>query len=287
MKRPGVVAVTRPYHGLGNRVRVVLSAQLLAEQTGRSFAYVWPTGRPFGARMDQLWHTDRQRISRARSILLSRAHPYRDAGLEWIPEAADDDLWQIRTSQPLALPEGIDAWHPLLRELRPVPDVADRVHRVFDDRFRGAPYVGVMVRTHAVSHENTLRESPIEWYLDRLSEIRREHGPVPFFVSADTVAAQERIQAAFPGTVGLGDKGAYNSLGALRLSLVDLYLLASSAHIVGPHYSSFPELALYLAGPAIRLETSRSPEDTRLRATDELTHVEDPTRPSERKRAKP
>lgn len=282
MRRPGIVAVTKPYHGLGNRVRVVLSSQVLAASTGRAFSYVWPTGRPFGARLDQLWHTDLTALSPLRSRLLSLRHPYRDAGLEWMPEAAGDDLWQIRTSQPLALPEGPDAWHPLLRALRPVDEVASHVNRVFDEHFRGAPYVGVMVRTHAISHENTLRESPLEWYLDRLSEIRRDHGPIPFFVSADTVEAQDRLVAAFPGTVGLGDKGPYNSLQALRLSLADLYLLAGSTHIVGPHYSSFPELALYLAGPSIRLETSMTPASTRLTATERLTRVDDPTRPAER-----
>src|SRR4029453_4160491 len=50
-----VVGVTGRYHGLGNRMRVVLGAQALARFEGRSFRYVWPTGRGFGARLDALW----------------------------------------------------------------------------------------------------------------------------------------------------------------------------------------------------------------------------------------
>ncbi|MFT3877011.1 MAG: hypothetical protein QM708_11410 [Propioniciclava sp.] len=271
--------VTRPYHGLGNRIRVVLSGQLLAERHGRSFAYVWPTGRHFGARLDQLWQVDERRISPARSWLLARRHPYRDASLDWLPTATSDNLWQIRTSQPIAFPEGIDEWHPLLRGLVPVPEIQERIMAVFDEHLRGRPYVGVMVRTHSVSHENTLKDSPLEWYLERLAQIRREHGDIPFYVSADTVAGEAAVREAFPGSVGLGDKGAYNSLQALQASLVDLYLLASSAHIIGPHYSSFPELASYLAEPAIRLETSQSPEGSRLEVGDQLTVVSDPLRP--------
>ena len=37
--------------------------------------------------------------------------------------------------------------------------------------------------------------------------------------------------------------------------MADLYLLAASTYMIGAHYSSFPELAQRLAGPALPLET--------------------------------
>ena len=127
----------------------------------------------------------------------------------------------------------------------------------------GEPYIGVMVRAHAVSNSETLQFSPLEWYIDRMRELRSDHPGIRFFLSADTMDAQAEVIAAIPGTVALEDKGGYNTKAALVSSVVDLYLLAGSAHLVAPHYSSFPEVAQKLAGPALRLETSMTGPETR------------------------
>jgi hypothetical protein len=52
----------------------------------------------------------------------------------------------------------------------------------------------------------------------------------------------------------------------LQAAVADLYLLAGSCHILGPHYSSFPELARHLSDDAIALETSTSAPETRFEA---------------------
>ena len=70
-----VVAVTGPYHGLGNRMRVVLGAQALARLEGRSFRYVWPIGRGFGARLDELWEFHARRWPTALSRALRAVLP--------------------------------------------------------------------------------------------------------------------------------------------------------------------------------------------------------------------
>lgn len=277
-----IVAVPRLHHGLGNRIRVVLSAQDLAESTGREFAYVWPTGAPFGADLEDLWQVDMLRISLLRSRMHSLRHPYRDASEEWREEAANDSIWQIRTSQPISIHGAVDTWHHRLRALRPSSQVEDRVTAIFDERLRGAPYLGVMVRSHAVSHENTLRESPMEWYLDRIADIRRRRPDIDLFVSADTPEAFDHVVSSFPRAYGVREKGAYNSRAALIAAVADLYLLAGSTHILGPHYSSFPELAQYLAGPEVALETSMSAPETSFESMHALSMVDDPMRPSQR-----
>lgn len=277
-----IIAVPRLHHGLGNRVRLVLSAQDFAESVGRDFAYVWPTGRPFGARLDELWTTNLTEVSALRSRILALRHPYRDAGLGWVDAAAGEQTWQIRSSQPVLTERGPEAWQERLRALSPAAPIAAKVRGVFDERYRGKAYLGVMIRSHAVSHENTLRESPMEWYLDRIAEIRHQHPQMPIYISADTPAAQDEVTRRFPDSFGLGDKGPYNSRQALQASVVDLYLLASSTHLLAPHYSSFPELAQYLAGGAIRMETSMTGAESRFPEDAPLTMVADPTRPSSR-----
>lgn len=275
-----VVAHTKKHHGLGNRVRAVLGARVLARYEGRRFAYVWRVGDAFGARFDELWEVSDRTVPWAFSRALALRYPFRDNDARrWVNDAARAErVWQIRTPHALALPEGMPDWTEDLRSLRPAWEVEQRVERFHAAHLSGGAYVGVMVRTHKFSHAETLMASPVEWYVERLSDIRRRHPGLTFFVSSDTPEALRLLQHAVPGCVGLTDKGEYNSRQALQSAVVDLYLLAGSAHVIGPHYSSFTELAQNLGGPGLRLETSRTPPDSALESGP-LTQASRPVSP--------
>ncbi|WP_374311550.1 hypothetical protein [Microbacterium sp.] len=282
MSNGTVIAVTRKRHGLGNRLRVTLGGLSLARFSDRDFAFVWPTGPDFGADFDELWQFGRKRISTLRSRLLTLRHPYRRHDLEWLDAAREDRVWQIRTAHALHLPAGARSWGEELQELAPVPEIAGRVSSFYSRHLADTPYVGVMVRAHAVSNTETLKHSPVSWYIKRMRQVAAEHPGVRFFLSADTDQAQQEVIDAVPGTVALGDKGGYNTKAALISSVVDLYLLASSTHLLAPHYSSFPEIAQQLAGPSLRLETSMTEAHTQFGPEDRLSVVVDPLRPSVR-----
>jgi hypothetical protein len=259
-------------------MRVVLGAQALARFEGRSFRYVWPTGREFGARLDELWEFHARRWPVALSRALEPSYPYRDAGLGWIGEKAREErVWQIRTPHALALPAGAPSWQASLRTLQPVERIRRRILEL-SAASADRPYLGVMIRAHSVSHDETLRESPVEWYLDRIEEIRSERPELGLYVSADTDDAFVRVARQFPDCVGQTDKGAYNGRPALQAAVADLYLLAGSCHILGPHYSSFPELARYLSACTVALETSTSAPETRFEVQGDPT-VGTPLRP--------
>ncbi|MET0819342.1 MAG: hypothetical protein ABWY58_00130 [Aeromicrobium sp.] len=274
-----VIAAVRKHHGLGNRVRVVLGTRSLARSTGRAFRYAWPVNDAFGARLDELWEIDDATIHPAVSRALTVRYPYRDESLSWLDDAKDDRIWQIRTAHALHLPAAATPWDEELRDLRPVAEIRDRVRAFHDQHLAGSAYVGVMIRAHHVSHDETLKESPLTWYLDRLRTIHEQRPDLRFFVSADTPEAQQAVHAAIPGCVSLTDKGAYNSLDGLTSAVVDLYLMASSAHLLGAHLSSFPELGQRLAGPALALETSRSDPRSVFDPHGDLTVAPDPTLP--------
>ena len=252
-------------------MRVVLGAQALARFEGRSFRYVWPTGRGFGARLDELWEFHARRWPAPLSRALTPFFPYRDARLVWIDDAARRErVWQIRTPHALGLPPGAPSWQASLRALQPVEGIRRRILEL-SAASADRPYLGVMIRAHSVAHDATLRESPVEWYLDRIEEIRSERPELGLYVAADTDAAFVRVARRFPDCVGQTDKGEYNSRPALRAAVADLYLLAGSCHILGPHYSSFPELARFLSGDTVALETSTSAPSTRFEAQGEPT----------------
>lgn len=277
-----LIVAAGKYHGLGNRVRAVLGSEVLSRLENRTFAYAWPTGPAFGAAFDELWEYDRARVPAVMSRVLAWRAPYRDGRLGWLDESARrEKIWQIRTPHALSLPIPT-AWEDELRSLRPVSEVRQRVTGVFDESFSQRPFVGVMVRAHAHSHEATRLHSPVEWYLTRMAAIRRDWPEVGFFISADTEEALHQLQRSFPDSVSQPEKGAYNSKGALVASVADLYLLASSSHILAPHFSSFPEIAQSLAGSrGARLETSQN--DVSLPSRIDLTRVADPFVPSLRR----
>jgi hypothetical protein len=278
--RKSLVAYNGYDSGLGNRVRVVLGARSLARLENRDFFYVWPTGKLFGPKMSDLWHFSGHRISRATSRLLARRWPYVDEKLDWIDDAKRREwLWQIRTGSPLQLPAEAASWTEEFRGLRPVAAIADRVTAFYDENLRGRTTVGVQIRAHAVSHAKTREASPVEWYLTRMKEIRDAVPDVHFFISCDVPDVTARVLAELPNSVAIVEKGGYNTVEGVRSAVCDLYLLASTQYLVGPHWSSFIHLAEYLSNDLLVLETSVTGPPTEFAL---LPPVADPLQPYRR-----
>ncbi|WP_147680599.1 hypothetical protein [Actinomyces ruminicola] len=278
---PALLIYTGRKDGLGNRVRALLSAKALAEREGRELFYVWGTDRYFGPAMDELWHFDAgRRMPRWASRVVSLRYRFYGPGPTAITESMRrKHLWQIRSGgQPVTWDDDIRPWAEDFRALTPVGEIAERVNRVFDDSLRGQRYVGVQVRSHTVSHAKTLQSSPVEWFEQRMRAVRERFPDVRFYLSCDTVAAQERLMSRFEGCVALHDKGGYNTTEGVRSAIVDLYLLASSQHFIAPAYSSFPEMAIHLAGRAMSFERPGQPFVGELRLNAGL--VDDPLRPA-------
>ena len=260
LTRPTLIAYNGYSSGLGNRVRVVLGCQSLAELEGRDFRFVWPTGKLFEPRFSDLWHVEERLVSRATSRMLAYAFPYVDESLTWLTDQKRTErIWQIRTGSPIRLPDTAEPWPERLRRLEPVESIAERVNHYRREFLGDEPYVGVMIRSHTVSHSATRDASPVSWFVERMSYIRSQDPSVRFFVSCDVQEVQDSILARFPGCAAQRDKGPYNSAQAVRAAVVDLYLLAGAGFLLGPHYSSFIHLAEHLAGNRIAMETSMSP----------------------------
>ena len=278
MRRRLIVA-SRPLHGLGNRVRVVLSGQALAYATNRSFDYHWPVGTAFGARLTDLWDFQ-DSISAASNLALRVLAPYRDAtALVRDPDADRRPLWHIRSGNALPLPDGAPDWHAALAALTLQADLTATVRSLHGREFGSRPYVGVMVRTHETAHDQTKLHSPLSWYVRRMQELREELDGIEFYLSCDTAQAQTELKRLFPGSASLRKSGAYNSRQAIGEAVIDLYLLASSCHILGPHYSSFPELAHFLTLGQVPLETSVGDSYARVRPPVTLSVAVDPVVP--------
>jgi hypothetical protein len=249
VSRPALIAENIAQAGLGNRIRFTLSAQAIAEAEGRHFYYVWPTGPDFEPAFTDLWAYDQAELPArvVRSTLTEK---------DDLVALRKRDLWTVRSASELRGVSSARSWEDAFRALAPVAEVADRV-----GRFRAAnlpgPYVGVQVRASERTHAKTLAASPVSWFIGRMREMLEVDPHTRFFLSCDSGTAQEAIRNEFPSAVALEEKGGYNTAEGVRASVVDLYLLAGSTHLLGPYWSSFVDLAWVLSGKAQPLETSR------------------------------
>lgn len=256
-----IIAYNGADAGLGNRVRVTIGAANLADSENRSFYYVWPRSEKFQPAFDELWDWERGRVvSRAFSRGLAKATGYYNAELTDIRKDADRRVWQIRTGAQLQVPDDVTPWYETFRTLTPSPAIQSLVTGTFDASLRGRAFVGVQVRAHAVSHHITKESSPLEWYTNRMDEFVREHGEVAFYISCDVPEVKRDLLAKYPGSVALETNAPYNSTEAVQYAVADLYLLASSNRILGPHYSSFVEMAEFLSHPDVETEKPSKPE---------------------------
>lgn len=274
-----LIVASKPLHGLGNRVRLVLSGDALATATDRRFDYYWPVGPGFGARFTELW-SFQESIPAAVDVALRVIAPFRDPSqLVDDPAAARLRIWHLRSGSALPLPPAAPDWRQAFAGLPLKPDLADAVRELHAAEFGDQPYVGVMVRTHPNAHELTKQHSPLSWYVDRMRELQSELGDIRFYLSCDTSAADAELRTLFRSATSLPKSGSYNSAQAIRESVVDLYLLAASCHILGPHHSSFPELAHFLTLGQVPLETSVGESFARIRPDVSPTIAPDPVNP--------
>lgn len=275
-----VIVYNARSNGLGNRLRVTLGALELARSRGRRLGVVWPTTELFRPRFGDLFMgKDWLSVPLLGSQALATVFPFRDEHLQDLDRIASrSSVWQIRTGAILELPDDVPSWEDGLRRLEPIPLIAESVSRLHGE-FSGDPYLGVQIRANVVSHQKTLRASPVEWFTKRLDAIRMQNPDLRFYFSCDVAGIQQDMVERYPGSVALNEKGAYNSTAAVQAAVVDMYLLASSGYILGPAYSSFVELAVRLSGHAVPFENSLKDDAS---SFDALTTVVDPLRPSVR-----
>ncbi|MEI3848735.1 MULTISPECIES: O-fucosyltransferase family protein [Microbacterium] len=273
-----VIAYNGADAGLGNRLRVTLGAARYARFLDARFGYVWPRGPLFEPAFTDLWEWgEGMRVSRAVSRAVGLLSGYVGNRLTEAPRRA---VLQIRTGAELVLPPEAGSWTDDLRALRPVDEIARTVHRLHGG-LASAPYVGVQLRVHRVSHRETTQTSPASWFTERMHAILAERPGTRFYLSCDVPEVKRTLLQQFPTAVAHEVDAPYNSTAAVRAAIVDLYLLAASSRLLGPHHSSFIEMAQFLGD--LRVPTDKPTEpaaDTHAWWT--LPPATDPLRPADR-----
>lgn len=103
-----------------------------------------------------------------------------------------------------------------------------------------------------------MEKSPVKWFIDRMLEIQAADDSIHFFLSSDTREAEAEIASAVPRVSFIEKEGKYNSRTGLIESVADLQLLSTTDRILAPYWSSFADLAWYMSGRAMPIETSQA-----------------------------
>ncbi len=248
----------RPKLGLSNRLRALLSAIGFCELAGRELVVTWPlTQRPrrwplrrvnpmlrFGARLSDLW-TPSFRVASEHDWQAMLADPASEESA--LPPTADSDARVTYLETYYAFFEVLP--HPpahYLPRLPLIPRLARRLEEQSRRLLDGRPNIGVHMRTTAV-HRKTAEASPVEWFVDRIDALSREHPGASFFLSCDSAETSREMQRWFPGLVREQSRPpGYNTRRGIQKGLLDLLLLARCDHIVGSYWSSLSEMAYHL-----------------------------------------
>jgi len=249
------VLVLRVDGGLGNRLRVLVTGQVWARLAERSLRLVWPVDHRFGAPLDDLFDIDIASLAEFPSRVAARI----GGGYQNVGDVRLDDprraLFVLTGDAFTVDGRGAIPLGPLFGRLAPTQAIAGRVRSVATWT---QPTIGVMIRANDLAHEHTLDQSPLEWYLKRMADLRSQDPGVMFFLSTDSPGVSATVHATFDGVIEQEHKSSYNSREGVADAVVDLYCLAGTTYILGAHYSSFSQTARYLAGHRA-YETSRVP----------------------------
>lgn len=261
-------------HGLGNRLRALVCASVIAQRTGRDLVVIWRPDDHCQARLGDLFLHDFVLIEDAVADVFrkSAARVYNYMEIEpgscfnepVLPHTVEGDIY-IRSAYPLVSPHADFAAESLvLRSLRPVKAVLDLV-----DRVAGTADVAVHIRmATGPAFDHLSFESPQNWPAHRhaeLTEWRKKSDISRFVTRLDQLVAQgqaDRIFAAadLPASYAAlrdryGSRVAYlardlydRSALQAQYALADLILLASARYFLGSNWSSFSDIAQRIAG---------------------------------------
>lgn len=249
-----LTAVNGMWAGLGNRLRFTLSAQRVAAAESRCFSYIWPTAPGvFESKLTDLWEFPFPEVE-TNLIPNLTERPSRLGRPAILTSLRRVHNWDILGTSVLRLDGFEENWEHALPDLTLNPSLSSRVAEI--RRRLPARYIGVQVRADSRSHPETLKNSPPEWFALKMREWAMRDASTHFYLSCDEPEAQRHLEKMVPNVISIHKRGAYNSKQGLEEAVTDLYLLAESSHLLGPHLSSFVELAWMIGGRSQPLETS-------------------------------
>lgn len=270
-------------HGLCNRLRALISAQAIAERTGRELVVIWRLDDHCQARIGDLLSHDyvvieEDQVADRLRALAARVYNYMEIEpgsnfQEPIELAGISGDVYIRSAYTLVSSHSSrGAEDRILRALRPVEAVLEIAGRVagraplaahirvatgpaFDHLAFEAPH-----NWPAHRHEELIRwrkESDVGRFIARLDQLIAEDRAERVFIAADRPESYEVLQERYGARLSMLERDLYDrSALQMQYALADLIHLASARYFLGSTWSSFSDVAQRIAPASRKAEFS-------------------------------
>ncbi len=278
------VLIVQPLEGLANRLRVLASAKLMAEHTGRNLLVSW-TRQPTrcNARWTDLFvnpvdeypypyrvlkYQEKFQCNKVR-ILIPFQQPEILTELEPILQS---DIPVIAVSHfGLFKPQWVlqaefqDIRSRFYRSLKPISKIEQTVKSVVDGQFANHEVIGVHIRRTDLRPDlgdvPPQQISPTSLFIEEMEKLLAGNPKIKFFLATDDFLEQKTIIEHFGDKVILYHKNTINrnSRQGIQDALIDWLLLSRTSLIIRSHYSSFSEeSALVNQIPVITIRAEQS-----------------------------
>lgn len=262
-------------HGLSNRMRALVSAQLLAEKNGRHLIVIWAPDMHCDAKFSDLFlNNDIEVRNTLNGIDLTKADIYNYMDNE---ESAEKDKFIDHTSPRDIYVKsayvlnhkyaGWDAENEVLRRLVVHEDVMRKVND-----FEVSDRVGIHVRMGGgKGHDSSPWNQPQNWseegqarmyywrgrshftvFLDEIDRRLDEEPDLTFFLAADSQETYDMFIGKYGEKIAYVKRSVYDrSLDQQKFALMDMILLSRTKYILGSYWSSFTEMAQRLGNKKV------------------------------------
>lgn len=257
-------------HGLGNRLRALASATIMAEATNRELVLIWEPDHHCECEIGDLFNYTGTVINSINKVDVKSADQFNYMEIE--PGSCKDGYIALTPSRDVyiksayALNNEFTSWdkeNAVLRKLRVVEAVEKLVRSV-----PSGGRLGVHVRMVGAkgtdqnsydSSENWLEESHRqlnEWrakshyknFIMRIDALIEKRPDLKLFLAADTPETYDVFAQRYGEKLSYLPRDAYDrSHKQLRFALADAILLSKCDHLLGSTWSSFTELARRLS----------------------------------------
>lgn len=262
-------------YGLGNRLRALASAQVLAHKTGREFVLVWIPDVHCLAEFHDLFTNDFPIINSRDQIDFSDADQYNymdtEAGSEkdkLIDHDSDRDIY-VKSAFVLNHKfSKADNLSKILQQLDPVQEIKDII-----SQYKVEDRIGLHIRSgggkeaskdpwdNAENWSAKGKENLFYWrersapqvFMKEIDRLLTIDPSLKFFLATDSDDIYGQFQERYPDKIAFLKRDLYDrSLEQQKYALADMLLLSQTKYILGSYWSSFSEIAQCIGGNAMR-----------------------------------
>jgi hypothetical protein len=256
--------LVEPVSGLCNRLRVFVSALIVAECMGRRTRLLWRPSADCNCRFLDLfqpsslfevvpmWRTQvadwlrmspfgnpvvRRALIISQNGLCERKYTMDLSSLEGSPVIFFQQCYSDFIPNHFSSEQYAEKVRFYLNKLVPTKQIASNLFPL------PSPIIGVHIRR--TDHQIAKETSRLEDFVTHMRECLQEQPDISFFLATDDPETESTLKAAFPKKIITFSKSGYrrSERATIREALVDLLLLSKCDKILGSYYSSFSDYA--------------------------------------------